>query len=165
MNVGRTLKDGEKSGSVSIKETGEKWSQSSLVRLSCLLMRTSESDLQDIAMLISHPDISNLWSWKLFFFSNFDKEARENWTTADTKDEWCNWGVWLWNHVKWLEGLWLSGPSSHFNQEVRFHSKLCQWIISGNAVLRWGRNSTVTGKSHLSVRTKTWWMCSVSFSS
>lgn len=50
-------------------------------------MKTSKSDLQDIAMLISHPDIPKVFSEVGRFFSNFDIKAVENWTATAMKDE------------------------------------------------------------------------------
>lgn len=147
----------------------------SLVCLSRLLMKTSKSDLWDITMPISHPDIPKVFSevGSFFFFSNFDRKTVENWSATAMKDEWCNWGLWLWNHVKWLVGLWLSGLSAHLNQEVRFHLKLPK--TSGNVavpnlhpfppwtVREWeaipactgSGEGAVTGTSHLYVTTKT----------
>lgn len=58
MKVGLILKDKEKSGFICMKTEC----------LSRLLMKTSKSDLQDIAMLISHPDTPKVFSEAGSFF-------------------------------------------------------------------------------------------------
>lgn len=78
------------------------------------------------------------------FFSHFDRKAMENWTAAAREDEWCNPGLRMCNHVKWLQGLWLSGRARTSIRKSDF-SQDYQWKISGSVVVTKGLFVTSEG--------------------
>lgn len=129
-------------------------------------MKTSKSDLLDIAMLISHPHIPNdpqvftFLKFGSFFYSPILKrKAAENWTAAKMSDASEVFGCEILLNDSWAGGfqVWVHASirkSDSIQNSAKNHTHTEQ---SGDGKL--SQHALVQLTCH--VRTKIQWMCSV----